>query len=128
MLLTVRSIHLSGLPSFAIGSVAGCLIGGMVSVDLPPYAVQMGVGAFIIWTIVSKPPKWLMRWPALTGVLSSILTMFLGATGPFVASYTRGLNLLRQPYVSTTAALMSIQHGVKILFSVCWASPLVPGR
>lgn len=115
MLMLAKSVHLSVLPLFAVGSIAGCLIGGMVSIDLPPYAVQMAVGAFIIWTIVSRPPKWMARWPALSGVVSSVLTMFFGATGPFVASYARGFNLSRQSYVGTNAALMTIQHGIKII-------------
>jgi uncharacterized membrane protein YfcA len=84
-------------------------------VDLPPQVVQIGVGLFIIWSVFSSPPQWLRRWPALTGGISSFLTMFFGATGLFIANYTKSLKLERHSHVATHAALMTVQHLLKIL-------------
>jgi hypothetical protein len=53
------------------------------------------------------------RWSVLTGGISSFLTMFFGATGPFVATYTKALGLDRHRYVATHAALTTLQHLLK---------------
>lgn len=53
------------------------------------------------------------RWSVLTRGISSFLTMFFGATGPFVATYTKALGLDRHGYVATHGALMTVQHLLK---------------
>lgn len=103
------------IPGFLIGSLVGSAIGGAVVVELPPNVVQIGVGAFVIYSVFAKPPKWLSRWPWLTGGVSSFLTMFFGATGLFVANYTKSLNLPRHDHVATHAALMTVQHALKVV-------------
>lgn len=103
------------LPMFTVGSLIGAALGGVIVVDLPPYIVQGGVGAFILWSVLARPPAWLKRWPILTGGISSFLTMFFGATGMFVAGYTKAQELSRQPHVATHAALMTVQHGLKVV-------------
>lgn len=115
--LAMLARHVSGtaLPGFAIGSLLGCAFGGFVAVDLPPAIVQIGVGGFVIYSVFAKPPKWLSGWPWLTGVVSSFLTMFFGATGLFVAGYTKAQNLARHGHVATHAALMTVQHCLKVV-------------
>lgn len=113
--LLFRHVQWSALPLFAVGSVIGCILGGMFVVDLPPRVVLTGVGLFVLWSVLSRPPVWLKKWPWLTGGLSSFLTMFFGATGTFVASYTKSLKLERHAHVGTHAWLMFIQHGLKVI-------------
>ena len=111
-----RNIHWAAvIPGFLIGSVAGSAIGGAVVIELPPAFVQIGVGAFVIYSVFAKPPKWLSNWSWLTGAVSSFLTMFFGATGLFVANYTKSFNLPRHDHVATHAALMTFQHGLKVV-------------
>ena len=110
-----RHILWGALPWFAVGSVVGAAVGGLVVVDLDPSYVLIGVGIFVIWSVVRKPPEWLKRWPWLTGVISSFLTMFFGATGIFVAGYVKSLALGRHAHVATHASLMAIQHSLKII-------------
>ena len=98
---------------FGVGSVIGVALGAAVVINIPPALVQVGVGLFIIWSVLSKPPAWLNRWPALTGGISSFLTMFFGATGVFVATYTKSLSLGRHAHVATHASLMTVQHALK---------------
>lgn len=69
------------LIGFIIGAVFGAAIGGSVAVNLPPALVQIGVGVFIIWTILARPPRWLSHVPWAAGGISSFLSMFFGATG-----------------------------------------------
>lgn len=114
-LLSFPHIFWPALPAFAFGSVIGVAVGGTIVVSLPPAWVQIGVGGFVIWSVLAKPPKGLRDWPLLVGVLSSFLTMFFGATGLFVATFTKSHKLPRHSHVATHAALMTVQHGVKTI-------------
>lgn len=115
MAMLLRAVAWHALPGFAVGSFVGCILGGLVVVELPAQVVQIGVGLFVIWTVFARPPQWLKRWPVLTGGISSFLTMFFGATGLFVASYTKSLNLARHAHVATHATMMTLQHGLKVI-------------
>lgn len=100
---------------FALGALAGVALGAGITLNLPPAMVQLGVGLFILWSVIWSAPKWLTQWPVLTGAVTSFLTMFFGATGPFVATYTKARKLDRQSYAGTHAALMVTQHMLKSL-------------
>ncbi len=110
-----RHIAWIGMPWFVAGSLAGSVLGGLIVVELPGRWVQAGVGLFIIWSVFARPPEWLRRWPWLTGGISSFLTMFFGATGLFVAGYTKSLTLPRHGHVATHASLMTVQHLLKVV-------------
>ncbi|SMX51261.1 sulfite exporter TauE/SafE family protein [Actibacterium lipolyticum] len=111
----IRHVHWPPLAAFAVGSVLGVAVGGVLVVNLPPAFVQIGVGCFVIWSVLMRPPVWLSRLPLITGGLSSFLTMFFGATGVFVANFTKSLNLPRQEHVATHAVLMTLQHVLKTI-------------
>ena len=111
--ITFAHIHWAALPAFAIGTLIGAVTGGLLVVNIPPAFVQIGIGGFILWSVLGRPPRGVRDRPALIGALSSFLTMFFGATGPFVAVFTKSLALPRHSHVATHAALMTLQHGVK---------------
>lgn len=115
MALFWRFIFWPALPWFAVGSLIGAALGGAVVVELPPQWVQIGVGLFVIYTVVARAPKWFSRWPWLTGFISSFLTMFFGATGLFVASFTKSHALDRHGHVATHGTLMALQHCLKVV-------------
>lgn len=114
-IVTFRHIFWPALPAFTLGSAVGAAIGGTFAVNLPPAWVQIGVGSFVLWTVIGKPPKGVRDWPFTVGIISSFLTMFFGATGTFVATFTKSQALPRHSHVATHAALMTVQHGVKSL-------------
>lgn len=111
--LTFGHVHRPGLLAFALGTLAGAGLGGVVVVGLPPAVVQIGVGGFILWSIFLRPPQTIRDWPLTIGAVSSFLTMFFGATGVFVATYTKSLALPRRAHVATHATLMTMQHAIK---------------
>ncbi|MEC7794601.1 MAG: sulfite exporter TauE/SafE family protein [Pseudomonadota bacterium] len=113
--MTFGHIHWPAIPAFAAGSLIGAGLGGAVVVNLPPAWVQIGVGAFVIWSVLAKPPRIVRDWPLMIGAISSFLTMFFGATGLFVATFTKSQGLARHAYVATHATLMTVQHGIKTL-------------
>lgn len=110
-----QHIHWEVVGVFLIGTLVGVAIGGVVAVDLPPSAVQIGVGLFILWSISSKPPAFFRKSAWLAGGVSSFLTMFFGATGPFVAAYVKTLGFERMDHVGTHAACMTVQHSLKVV-------------
>lgn len=113
--LLFRKTHWPPVAAFAIGSGLGAAIGGTVVVNLPPGVVLIGIGTFVIWSVLSRPPAWLSKVPLLTGLISSFLTMFFGATGVFVANFSKSLKLGREAHVATHAVFMTLQHGLKIM-------------
>ncbi|MBT9385789.1 sulfite exporter TauE/SafE family protein [Pseudooceanicola sp. CBS1P-1] len=100
---------------FGIGAALGVALGGSISVSLPPAVVQLGVGLFVIWSVFSKPPRWMTRLPALNGFIAAFLAMFFGATAVFVANFVKSLQLPRQEHVATQAVMMTLQHLLKAL-------------
>lgn len=101
---------------FALGSVVGAGVGGLLVVDLPSWLLQLGLAIFILYACWAPPPPALSRGTILFGgVFSTFLTMFFGATGPFVAAAVKTLQLGRMEHVGTFSACMSVQHGLKII-------------
>ena len=100
---------------FVIGTVIGASLGAMVVVQLPPWAVQLALGIFIIWVVFAKLPPIQQRYILLGGVVSSFLTMFFGATGNFIAAMVKTMNLDPVPHVATHSLMMTFQHLAKVL-------------
>ncbi|MEM1298406.1 MAG: sulfite exporter TauE/SafE family protein [Pseudomonadota bacterium] len=100
---------------FLAGTVVGVAIGGVLVIDLPPALIQIGIGLFILWTIFLKPPAFLRHSAWLAGGVSSILTMFFGATGPFVSAYLKTRQYDRMTQVAMQGACMTAQHLLKVV-------------
>ena len=106
------------LLAFGIGSVLGAMLGAVVVVSLPDDVVKAGVALFVLYMVWGKVPA-LPRASygifALGGLVATVLTMFFGATGPFVAAILKPVGLARHNFVGTHAASMVVQHGLKII-------------
>ena len=100
---------------FLASSAVGVTLGGVIVIDLPGEVIQILIGLFVLWTLVSRPPAWLLRSTWLAGGVSSILTMFVGATGPFVAVYMKTLGYDRMTLVAMQGACMTAQHLLKVM-------------
>lgn len=103
---------------FFAGSAVGVAIGGPVAVVIPDLAGKIALALFILWSVHGRRPKpGRMSRAGFVGggVLTSIATMIVGATGPLVAALLASRGLTRQPLVATHAACMVVQHGLKIL-------------
>lgn len=111
----LRYIHLDIVLPFLIGALIGIALGGAFVIQLDAGIIQIGVGLFVLWSILFRPPAFMRRSSAVAGGFSSFLTMFFGGTGPFVASYVKTLELDRMKHVATHATLMTIQHLLKTI-------------
>jgi uncharacterized membrane protein YfcA len=112
-----RYVILAVVPLFLGGSLIGAVIGTRLVISLPIPVLQMVLAAFILyaaWAPALRGGKSLPAKFFALGVVGSIITMFVGATGPLVAPFSAGLSPDRHQVVATHAVLMTIQHGLKI--------------
>ncbi|NJO36718.1 MAG: sulfite exporter TauE/SafE family protein [Rhizobiales bacterium] len=117
MLVMRRHVDTSMIVPFVIGCVIGVAVGSVVVVRMPPELLQLGLGLFVLWSIWGKPPALRTGRSAIaaTGLISSFLTMFFGATGVFVAAVIKTLRFDRLTFVATHATCMTFQHGIKVI-------------
>jgi len=105
------------LVPFALGSVLGIVLGAKLFVALPTPVLEIILGLFIlacVWLPKLKASRIANRAFVLVGVVGSFVTMFVGATGPFVASFITPERLERHAVVATHATCMSVQHTLKV--------------
>lgn len=103
---------------FALGSLAGALAGGQLVVTLPGWLLKSAVALFVLYVIWAPRLKLGDLRPlafGAGGAVATFLTMFVGATGPFVGALLAPKPLDRLQLVGTFAACMTLQHGLKIL-------------
>lgn len=115
--LTWRHIQWPILAAFAAGALAGALAGSQLLVRLPQAWMELALGAFILWSCWGPMPRihgGSLATIATGGAVTSVLTLFVGATGPFVGAFLRALHLDRLRHVGTFSACMVLQHGLKI--------------
>ncbi|WP_319774688.1 sulfite exporter TauE/SafE family protein [Breoghania sp.] len=102
----------------AAGGLLGAWIGGHLAVQLPDALLKAGLGAFVLWSLWGKKPTY-ARLPRplllLAGFVTSILTMFIGATGPFMGAILAPMMSNRHVFVGTFAACMTFQHLIKVV-------------
>lgn len=112
-----RHVDRGLLLPFALGSILGVALAAPLVVTLPVAGLQLLLALFILWSCWSpklKPAR--VPRPAFVavGAVSSFASMFLGATGPFVAVFINPARLPRHGVVATHAACMTLQHGFKV--------------
>jgi len=103
---------------FLGGSLIGALVGGQVVVSLPVAYLQLILAVFILYATWGPKPGAAVsseKGVAVGGAISTLLTMFVGATGPFVAAILKPLGLGRMGQVATMSACMVVQHCLKVL-------------
>ncbi len=87
-----------------------------VVVQLPLVIIQFAVAAFILFLVWGSKPKAQEMKPAgrtLAGVVTTLVSMFVGATGPLVAAFVHRNNYSKMQITGTFASCMTLQHGLK---------------
>ncbi|MEP4380246.1 MAG: sulfite exporter TauE/SafE family protein [Alphaproteobacteria bacterium] len=103
---------------FGLGSIVGVAVGGSVAVALPANVLRGALGIFIIYTVWGPQLKFFGEGNLISvvvGAVSSVLTMFFGATGPFAAALLRQRGYTPQGLIGTHSACMGAQHALKIV-------------
>ena len=103
---------------FSVGGLLGIILASQVVVSLPLNLLQIILGSFILYSVWAPKLKNFSSGKAslfFGGIISSAASMFIGASGPITLAFLPRSELTRQQLVSTHAAIMVLQHGLKIL-------------
>ncbi|GGK63595.1 sulfite exporter TauE/SafE family protein [Amphritea balenae] len=116
-LMTRQHIDWPLVRLFALGAVTGAIVASFIVVQLPVVMIQLAVAGFILF-IVWGPKLTKHEVPAggvvLAGAGTTLVTMFVGATGPLVAAFIYRLGQEKYRTVATFAACMTFQHLLKM--------------
>ena len=117
-LLSWRETLMSIVTPFFIGTILGAAIGAQFVIALPKSWLQLVLAAFIL--VSTWLPNLQSRSASkvkffFVGVVTTIVTMFVGGTGVLVGSFVAPACPERHQFVSTHSVVMTIQHGLKII-------------
>lgn len=115
--LLYRAIRWPVLAAFAAGGLIGAAAGSRILVAVPAAWIELALGLFILascWLPTPAPARGSLVRVGIGGGVTSLLTLFLGATGPFVATLVRASRLDRRVHMATFSACMTLQHGLKL--------------
>jgi uncharacterized protein len=116
--MNFRNIDIQLLMGFLPGAIIGALIGSFVLVSLPPAVMYLSIAGFILYLCWGPPlPRLVIgKWgPAVVGLVTTFLTLFVGATGPLIGAFLKQVFVDRFRVVATFAAAMTFQHICKII-------------
>lgn len=104
----------------AAGAVIGTIVGGQFATLLPEKIFTALIGAFVLITTWLPQPKVVGTSRTVQfvgGAVISAVSMLVGATGPLVAVFLKGI-ADRQQLVATHAMLMTVQNSFKVIVFV----------
>lgn len=116
-LFTYKNIDYRWVKFFLYGSIVGAILATFIVAQLSLTLIQITIGVFILWMIWGPKPKYPVMSQGkiiLAGGVTTLVSMFVGATGPLVAGliYRAGGEKLGK--VATMAAALTVQHILKI--------------
>ncbi len=129
VLVMRRHVEVATVGRFALGSIVGIALGASVVVQLPIDALRTVLALFILWSCWGRGPRPSRASPRIfpiVGAVTSFLTMFVGASGAFVAAFLDPDRLGRHGVVATHAACMTVQHGLKVGAFAALGFPFLP--
>lgn len=97
---------------FSLGSLVGGLLGGQVVASIPPEAIQLALGLFILystWLPVFQMPT-TRRFILYLGGGTGFLSIIVGGMGPFIFVVLKELFTDRRGLLATVAAMNSVQQ------------------
>ena len=106
------------LAAFIAGAVPGAFFGRAIIGLLPDSGIKVLLGLFVLaltWVRLPMLEGIGRRGFVVTGLVTTLMTMIFGATGPFIAVVLSKTFVDRLRLVGTMAAFMTAQHLVKIV-------------
>lgn len=102
---------------FVLGAIPGAIIAALIVIQLPLGILQLSVALFILWLVwAPKPVKHEVKRVRLMidACFTTILSAFVGATGPVVAALLHRGKADKLETVATFSTVMSLQHFLKL--------------
>jgi len=115
-LMTAKHIDWNMLKYFSVGAIVGAFLASFIVVQLPLVIIQFAVAAFIlflVWGSKTKVQEIRPEGRTLAGLVTTLVSMFVGATGPLVAAFVHRNNYSKMQITGTFASCMTLQHGLK---------------
>ncbi len=115
-LMTRQHVDWPMVKFFSIGALAGALVASLIVVQLPLQAIQLSVAGFILFLVWGpKPQKHDLssHGRMAAGGFTTLVSMFVGATGPLVAGFVHRSNYDKLTHTATLATCMTFQHCLK---------------
>lgn len=115
-MMTRTHIYWPMVLRFSLGALLGALIASQILVQLPVDWIQRAVAVFILYMVWGPKPKKLALSGLRTlfaGSLTTLISMFVGATGPLVAAFIHRMDKDKLSTTATFSACMSFQHMTK---------------
>jgi len=115
-IMTFQHIDWAMLRFFAVGALLGAVFASYIVVQLPLIIIQFAVAAFILFLVWGSKPKAQNMGPlgrTLAGMITTLMTMFVGATGPLVAAFVHRNSYNKMQVTATFASCMTFQHALK---------------
>ena len=113
-----RAVEWWVITPFFVGAVIGAAIGARFVVALPEPVLHLTLGVFLLIVTFARLPQLAAIGPlglGLTGLATTFLSMFVGATGPFVMALYAHAKFTKEELVATFAGSMVMQHCLKVL-------------
>ena len=116
--MSFRQTAMAIVTPFLVGTIIGAAFGAQFVVALPKSLLQLIIAVFILAS------TWLPNLRSTStgkvkfffvGLLTTIVTMFVGGTGVLVGSFVAPACPERHQFVSTHSVVMTIQHGLKVI-------------
>ena len=115
-IMTFRYIDWSMVKFFSLGALCGAGLASFIVVQLPLVIIQVSVAVFILFLVWGNKPKTQDMNPvgrSLVGFTTTLISMFVGATGPLVAAFVHRNNYDKMQIIATMASCLTLQHGLK---------------
>ena len=103
---------------FLLGAVGGALLGARLVVRLTPDHLPLFLGLFILVVTWVRVPRRAFRLPghfAVLGAAQTVLSLFVGITGPLTNAFLLREDLPKDRLVVTHGMFMTATHLLKIL-------------
>lgn len=113
-----RAVEWWVIAPFFLGAVIGAAIGARFVVALPEAVLHLTLGGFLLIVTFARLPQLAAIGPlglGLTGLATTFLSMFVGATGPINVAMFSKIFADRRSLVATLAAITAIQHALKVV-------------
>ncbi|GAA6184612.1 sulfite exporter TauE/SafE family protein [Aliiglaciecola sp. 2_MG-2023] len=117
-ILTYRHLDRKMLLYFSLGAVIGAFSASFVVTQLPLTLMKLLLGVFVIYLLWATTPtikETSTLGRIIAGIVTTFLSMFVGASGPLVGSYMYMNNYDKLRFTATFSTCMTFQHCLKAL-------------
>jgi uncharacterized protein len=113
LLLSIQHIDKNMFVYFSLGGVGGAVLSSLVIDDIQLDSLKPLVALFVIYLLWGKTPRLKSdSTPGrlIAGGITAFISMFVGASGPLVASYLHINEYDKLKFTATFSSIMMLQH------------------